>query len=112
MAAKRRRHVPMRTCIACRQHRAKRELLRVVATPEGTVEIDPRGKRSGRGAYLCRNHQCVEGALQVGLLARALRCQVTPEQVAILKAEAREVLVEPPAADQTSARSERTTPAE
>ena len=54
----RRRHIPQRTCIACRKIRHKRDLIRVVRTPEGEVLIDPTGKRSGRGAYLCRAQDC------------------------------------------------------
>ncbi len=92
MPAKRRRHVPLRTCIACRQQRAKRDLVRVVRTPEGTIEIDSRGKRSGRGAYLCPSHQCLERALTEGILGRALRCQVTAEQVGTLKSVVGEML--------------------
>ncbi len=112
MAAKRRRHVPLRTCLACRQQRAKRELVRVVRTPDGTVEIDPKGKQSGRGAYLCLSRECVEGALQVGPLGRALRCQVTPEQVAALQAVAREMLRGCSATDESSVRLGRTPSAE
>ena len=47
------RHIPQRTCVACRQTGAKRQLVRVVRAPDGSVTIDPTGKRSGRGAYLC-----------------------------------------------------------
>jgi predicted RNA-binding protein YlxR (DUF448 family) len=47
------KHVPRRTCVACRETDAKRQLIRLVRTPEGTVEVDPTGKRNGRGAYLC-----------------------------------------------------------
>ncbi|HAX26093.1 MAG TPA: DUF448 domain-containing protein, partial [Chloroflexi bacterium] len=52
------RHVPQRLCIACREHDAKRTYVRLVRTPEGTVEVDPTGKRNGRGAYLCRRRSC------------------------------------------------------
>jgi hypothetical protein len=82
----RRKHVPLRSCIACRRKLPKRELIRVVRTPEGTIEIDPKGKRSGRGAYLCHQPQCWEQALQPRRLAQALHCQVSPEEVAALKA--------------------------
>lgn len=47
------RHVPLRTCVVCREKRPKRELLRVVRTPEGEVTIDPTGKLNGRGGYVC-----------------------------------------------------------
>jgi len=55
------RHVPQRTCVGCRTVRPKRELVRVVRTPEGTVELDPTGKRSGRGAVPVSESQLLGG---------------------------------------------------
>ena len=83
-----RKHVPLRSCIACRERVPKRELIRVVRSPEGTLEIDPKGKRAGRGAYLCRNRQCWEEALQPGRLSQALKCRVSAEDVARLRSAA------------------------
>ena len=83
---KRRKHVPLRSCIACRAKLPKRELIRIVRTPEGTLEIDPKGKRAGRGAYLCRKRQCCETALQPGRLSQALKSKVGATEVAALKA--------------------------
>jgi predicted RNA-binding protein YlxR (DUF448 family) len=60
----RQKHVPLRTCIACRETRPKRELLRVVRTPDGHVVLDPTGKKSGRGAYLCARLSCWQKALK------------------------------------------------
>jgi len=57
------KHIPQRTCIACRTVRNKRELLRIVRTTENRVEADVTGKKSGRGAYLCRQRECWETAL-------------------------------------------------
>jgi predicted RNA-binding protein YlxR (DUF448 family) len=91
---KHRKHVPLRTCIACRQKRAKRELIRVVRTPEGTIEVDLRGKASGRGAYLCPNRQCWEAALEQGRLGRALKCQVTAQDVMTLREALTSLLTE------------------
>jgi len=71
------RHVPQRTCVACRRTTAKRELVRIVRTPEGGVEVDPTGKRSGRGAYLCPTPDCWRLALQRGRLDRALKTSVS-----------------------------------
>lgn len=62
------RHVPERTCVACRTSKPKRELLRVVRTPQGHVELDAGGKKSGRGAYLCARRSCWETALRKGRL--------------------------------------------
>lgn len=85
MASKRpKRHIPERTCVACRVKRPKRELLRVVRTPEGTVVVDETGKANGRGAYLCRQRSCWERALSRHILDHALRCTLTKEDLDIL----------------------------
>ena len=49
------RKTPMRVCAGCQEQKSKKEMIRVVRTPEGAVEIDKTGKKSGRGAYVCRN---------------------------------------------------------
>jgi predicted RNA-binding protein YlxR (DUF448 family) len=67
------RHVPQRTCVTCRRTDAKRGLIRLVRTPEGRVEVDPTGKRNGRGAYLCHAPACWEAAIKRHALERALR---------------------------------------
>jgi predicted RNA-binding protein YlxR (DUF448 family) len=69
----RRRAVPQRTCVGCRAVNPKRELVRIVRTPDGTVEIDPSGKLSGRGAYLHRQRGCWEQALKRSAIERALK---------------------------------------
>lgn len=73
------RHVPRRTCIACRQTEAKRGLVRVVRTPEGRVEVDATGKKSGRGAYVHQARECWEEALRKDRLAHALRGPLPPQ---------------------------------
>ncbi len=88
------RHVPERTCVACRTKRPKRELIRVVRTPEGAVVIDRSQKQNGRGAYLCPRPTCWERALRRGALSHALRLQLTEDQVAMLKAFAAELPTE------------------
>jgi predicted RNA-binding protein YlxR (DUF448 family) len=98
----RRKHVPARTCIACRQKRAKRELVRVVRTPEQTIELDLKGKRAGRGAYLCRDPRCWETALAQNKLGHALKCQISAEDVERLRAFAATL-----PADQPSVEAER-----
>lgn len=87
----RRRHVPQRTCVACRAARHKRELVRVVRTPEGTVLVDESGKRSGRGAYLCRQQVCWESALSQRKLDRALKVTVPAETIDELREYAAEL---------------------
>ena len=73
------RHIPQRTCVACRQTGAKRQLVRVVRAPDGSVSIDPTGKKSGRGAYLCDSPECWQAALRRGALSRALKLEFIPE---------------------------------
>ena len=72
----RRKHIPQRTCIGCRQVRSKRELIRIVRTPEGSLVIDETGKRNGRGAYLCPNQPCWKAALKDGRLGKALQMEI------------------------------------
>ena len=74
------RHVPQRTCVACRQTHAKRQLVRVVREPDGSVTIDPSGKRSGRGAYLCATRECWDAGLKRGVLPRALKIESIPDE--------------------------------
>lgn len=79
------KHVPQRTCVACRSTEAKRALIRLVRTPEGTVEVDPTGKRAGRGAYLCARMSCWTRGINEKTLVRALRLeQLTDENRAAL----------------------------
>ncbi|MFQ6117758.1 MAG: RNase P modulator RnpM [Candidatus Bipolaricaulia bacterium] len=75
-----RKHVPQRTCVGCREVRPKREMVRIVRTPDRKVEIDETGKRSGRGAYLCRRQKCWEIALQKDRLEHALKTSLTDEE--------------------------------
>jgi hypothetical protein len=70
--------IPLRTCIACRQTAGKRALVRVIRTDQG-VEVDPTGKKAGRGAYLHPNQQCWQNALSSNRLGQALRGAVMPE---------------------------------
>jgi predicted RNA-binding protein YlxR (DUF448 family) len=80
------RHVPQRTCVSCRQVRPKRELVRVVRTPEGHVELDATGKKSGRGAYLCARRSCWEPALARGKLEHEFELTLLAEDRAALEA--------------------------
>jgi predicted RNA-binding protein YlxR (DUF448 family) len=69
---------PQRTCVACRQVKAKRELVRVVRTPQGDIEIDITGKKEGRGAYICPSQECLEKALKGKQLEHVLKSSLTP----------------------------------
>ena len=70
------RKIPMRMCVGCREMKPKKELLRVVRTPEGEVLIDPTGKKSGRGAYICASSDCLAKARKQRQLERAFECAV------------------------------------
>jgi uncharacterized protein len=82
------KHVPLRTCIACRSAEAKRGLVRLIRTPEGRVELDATGKKNGRGAYVHETRGCWDEALKKDRLARALKVAVTVEDMTQLKAHA------------------------
>jgi predicted RNA-binding protein YlxR (DUF448 family) len=77
MVVKRRKHVPQRTCVGCREVLPKRSLIRIVHTAE-TVQVDPTGKLAGRGAYLHDRRSCWEQSLQ-GALAHALKIELSSE---------------------------------
>lgn len=73
------RKIPMRMCVGCREMKPKKELLRVVRSPEGTVSIDTTGKKPGRGAYCCFDAACLKRALKQGQLERQLEVKFAPE---------------------------------
>lgn len=68
--------IPMRMCVACRQMRPKKELIRVVRTPEGAVTLDRTGRANGRGAYLCDSIDCLSRAVKTRALDRALETRI------------------------------------
>ena len=73
------RKVPMRMCVGCHEMRPKRELQRIVRSPEGEVSIDPVGKKPGRGAYVCRNVECLKKARKTKALERKFEAPVSGE---------------------------------
>ncbi len=73
------RRQPQRTCVACREVEGKRTLVRVVRMPDGTVEIDGTGKKSGRGAYVHATADCIQKVVKTGGLSRALNVPVGAE---------------------------------
>ena len=70
------RHVPERRCVACGQRAPKRQLIRIVRTPQGTVSVDATGKSAGRGAYLCSSSACWENGIHKGSLERNLQVAI------------------------------------
>ena len=78
------RHVPERTCVACHEVKPKRELVRLVYSPEGVVEVDASGRKPGRGAYLCQSPECWHKGVNKGKLEHALRGKINAENRARL----------------------------
>ena len=72
--------IPVRQCLGCNEHKPKAELIRVVRSPEGDISLDTRGKKSGRGAYICHNVKCLNKARKSKRIERALECE-TPEEI-------------------------------
>ena len=81
--------IPMRQCLGCREMKPKPELLRVVRSPEGEISLDTRGKKPGRGAYICPNSECLRRAIKSRALDRALDTKI-PDEVMERLAEAME----------------------
>jgi len=70
---------PERLCLGCRESHSKRELLRIVRSPEGEYEVDLTGKKPGRGAYICPKQSCLEAVRKNHGLERSFRGQIAPE---------------------------------
>ena len=71
--------IPMRRCVGCNEHKPKAELLRVVRDPEGDISLDFRGKKSGRGAYICKDVKCLRKARKSRRIDRDLECVISDE---------------------------------
>ena len=71
--------IPQRQCLGCREMKPKRELLRVVRSPEGAVTLDSKGKAPGRGAYVCPKAECLKRAVKSKALSRALEVEIPQE---------------------------------
>jgi len=82
--------IPMRQCLGCREMKPKRELIRAVRSPEGTISLDFRGKAPGRGAYVCRSKVCLQKAIKAKALERAFNTAI-PEEVYAALTEQMEV---------------------
>ena len=79
--------IPMRQCLGCREMKPKKELIRVVRSPEGDISLDFKGKASGRGAYVCPDAQCLKKAIRAKALERAFSTQIPPEIYEFLEKE-------------------------
>ena len=78
--------IPQRMCVGCQTMKNKKELLRVVRTPEGVIVLDSTGKKAGRGAYVCNSQECLAKAVKEKRLERALQHAVGPEVYEELRA--------------------------
>jgi len=79
--------IPLRMCTGCMEMKPKKELIRIVKTPEGEVSVDLTGKKSGRGAYVCKSTECLEKAFKAKRLSRNLDISISEEIYDKLKEE-------------------------
>lgn len=79
------RKVPLRRCVGCDTSRPKRELLRIVRTPQGALELDPQGKRPGRGVYVCPDATCLDAAVRSRRMERALETPVPTSLIQVVR---------------------------
>ncbi len=81
------RKIPMRMCLGCGEMKPKKELVRIVRSPEGDISIDLTGKKSGRGAYICKNAGCLEKARKARKLEKSFSCQIEQSVYDTMEAE-------------------------
>ena len=77
--------IPQRQCVGCREMKDKKDLIRVVKSPEGVISIDDKGKAPGRGAYICRSEECLNKAHKAKLLDKNLETEISQEVFEMLK---------------------------
>ena len=85
------RKIPMRKCIGCQEMKSKKEMLRVIRTPEEELVIDTTGRKNGRGAYLCKQSACFEKACKNKGLERSLKMQIPKEVYGQLEEEMKNI---------------------
>lgn len=79
--------VPQRKCIGCNESKPKKELIRIVKTPEGEMLVDDTGRANGRGAYICNDHECLQKAIKTKGLNRAFKMNVDTDVLIKLSEE-------------------------
>jgi len=79
--------IPMRMCVGCRQMCSKKDLIRIVRSADGQIHMDLTGKAAGRGAYLCKEAQCLEKAIKIKALERAFEQKIEDDLYEQLKEE-------------------------
>lgn len=75
----REKKIPMRMCCGCNEMKSKREMIRVVKSPEGEISLDFVGKKAGRGAYICKNIECLNKARKTRRFERSFSCMISNE---------------------------------
>ena len=81
------RKIPQRRCVGCMESKEKRSLIRIVRAPDGTISLDATGKKSGRGAYICPNSDCLKKARKGNRLGKSLEIEIPEEIYAGLEAQ-------------------------
>lgn len=71
--------IPQRKCIGCEEMTGKKELVRIVRSKDGEISLDPTGKKSGRGAYICKDSECLAKAIKKKAIERSFKCAVPSE---------------------------------
>ena len=79
--------IPQRQCMGCRERKPKRDMIRIVRTPEGVVTLDFGGKMNGRGAYICPDMECLKKAIRSKALDRSLEVTIPEEVIGRLEKE-------------------------
>ena len=82
--------IPMRMCLGCGEMKPKRELIRVVKSKEGDISLDLTGKKSGRGAYICKSVECFEKARKARKFERSFSCMISTDIYNSMEGELRE----------------------
>lgn len=82
---------PERKCLGCMNSFPKPELIRIVRTKEGEISLDPTGKKSGRGAYICRKTDCLKKAVKAKRLEKNFECEIPGEIIASLENELKDI---------------------
>ena len=82
--------IPMRLCLGCGEMKPKRELIRVVKSKEGDISLDLTGKKSGRGAYICKSVECFEKARKARKFERSFSCMISEDIYNSMEGELRE----------------------
>ncbi len=83
--------LPLRTCLGCQAVRPKREMIRIVRTPDGQVQLDPTGKKAGRGAYVCPTRNCFGQLVKKKRLGKALGVEPPPSVIEELERSMEEI---------------------